>query len=288
MEIAGTEFDVRVVDDPERVGDEADTISILHSDGVDGAKVRMGELDRESGAATVADLYRGLDLCREGKIGGLVFAPLNKAAMKLGGYDFQDDMTLMSDYLGWEEHYGEINVVQGLWTTRVTSHIPVKDIAASLTVEGIMNEFTLAHQAMVRAGYKNPRIVAAALNPHAGESGTCGREEIDIIAPAVEKAKQRGINAFGPHSADTVFLRAFQGEFDGVVTMYHDQGQIAIKLNHFDEGVTVAGGLPYPIATPAHGTAFDIAGKGVAKTTAFELAVRIASSMAAGGDWDYR
>jgi 4-hydroxythreonine-4-phosphate dehydrogenase len=120
----------------------------------------------------------------------------------------------------------------------------------------------------------------AALNPHSGEDGTCGREEIDVIAPAVREAQARGIDAKGPFSADTVFVRALKGDFDAVVTMYHDQGQIALKLLSFDKAITVAGGAGYPIATPAHGTAFDIAGKGVASTSAFEHTVRLVARMA--------
>jgi 4-hydroxythreonine-4-phosphate dehydrogenase len=126
-----------------------------------------------------------------------------------------------------------------------------------------------------------PRLAVAALNPHGGEGGLFGREEIDAIAPAIQQARLDGIDAQGPFPADTIFLRARAGTFDAVVSMYHDQGQIAMKLMGFERGVTVQGGLPIPITTPAHGTAFDIAGRGVANPEALRQAFLLACRMAA-------
>jgi 4-hydroxythreonine-4-phosphate dehydrogenase len=143
-----------------------------------------------------------------------------------------------------------------------------------------MRAVRLANTSLKNSGIEKPRLALAALNPHAGENGQCGREEIDIIAPAIKEAQAMSIDASGPYPSDITFIKAFAGEFDGVVTMYHDQGQIALKLRGFDEGITIAGGLPAPIVTCAHGTAYDIAGKGVVKTSAFENAVKMASRMA--------
>lgn len=123
-------------------------------------------------------------------------------------------------------------------------------------------------------------MALAALNPHAGEHGLCGREELDVIEPAIERARNAGMDVSGPFPSDILFIKAFRGDFDGVVTMYHDQGQIALKLKGFDEGITIAGGLPAPIATCAHGTAYDIAGKGIAKTASLENAVKMTCRMA--------
>ena len=130
------------------------------------------------------------------------------------------------------------------------------------------------------AGIENPRIAVAALNPHAGENGLFGREEIDMIAPALARAQARGTDCRGPFAADTVFLKAFAGEYDGVLSMYHDQGQIATKLKGFNRGVTVTAGLETVFTTPAHGTAFDIAGQGKASTGALEQAVRLGARLA--------
>ena len=135
---------------------------------------------------------------------------------------------------------------------------------------------------MLRArGIEQPRIGVCALNPHAGESGKFGRHEIELITPAVEELQRRGVDATGPFPSDTIFLKARDGAFDGVLTMYHDQGQIAVKLLGFDRGVTMAGGLSVPVCTPAHGTAFDVVGKRVASTGAYEHAFRVAVGVGA-------
>ena len=174
---------------------------------------------------------------------------------------------------------GILNVMNKLWTFRVTTHIPFKEVPKYITKENVLKTIDLTYQTMKRAGYDNPRIALAALNPHCGEGGLCGTEEIDILKPVVESLQAQGKDIVGPVSADTIFMHAFRGEYDAVVTLYHDQGQIATKLLAFDEGVTVAGGLPYAITTPEHGTAFDIAGKGIAKTSSFAHAIRLAAQM---------
>ena len=167
-------------------------------------------------------------------------------------------------------------------TTRVTSHIGLKDVAGNISQEAVLKAVNLAHGALVKSGRAQPKIAVAALNPHAGDNGKFGREEIDILAPAVQTAQLQQMDVSGPWPSDTVFLKAKRGEVDAVVTMYHDQGQIAIKLMGFDRGVTVVGGLPIPVTTPAHGTAFDIAGKNKANVgairQAFDLLVRMATT----------
>jgi 4-hydroxythreonine-4-phosphate dehydrogenase len=188
----------------------------------------------------------------------------------------------MARYLGFEGYHGELNVLGDLMTTRVTSHIGIRDVADSISGEGVRNAIGLAEETLRRAGKARPRIAVAALNPHAGDNGKFGREEIDILEPEIRAAQERQMDVSGPWPSDTVFLKATRGEVDAVVTMYHDQGQIAIKLLGFERGVTVAGGLPIPVATPAHGTAFDIAGKNRANVgatrAAFDLLVRMARS----------
>jgi 4-hydroxythreonine-4-phosphate dehydrogenase len=154
-------------------------------------------------------------------------------------------------------------------------------VSAHITGDGIIEALTLADRCMRQAGYARPRIAVAALNPHAGDNGNFGREEIEVIGPAVERAKALQLAVDGPYPSDTVYLRAKRGDFDGVLSMYHDQGQIAIKLMGFERGVTLLGGLPVAICTPAHGTAYDIAGKGVANDGAARAAFMLAKKMGA-------
>ena len=219
------------------------------------------------------------DRCKSGELDGFCFAPMNKESLRLGGNTHEDDLRFVADELEHEGYCCELNTTGGLWTSRVTSHIPLKDVASQITEEGILDAVKMAHQTLLDAGISIPRIGVAALNPHAGDGGNFGTEEGDIIEPAVKQVQQLGIKADGPHPADTIFVRAQRGEFDAVVTMYHDQGQIAMKLMGFDHGVTVLGGLPVPVTTPAHGTAFDIAGKGKANPDALKAAWKVLQNM---------
>jgi 4-hydroxythreonine-4-phosphate dehydrogenase len=223
-----------------------------------------------------------IDLALEERIDGITFAPLNKAALHAGGWRFNDEHQLFAHLTRHQGFFGEMNVLDNLWMSRVTSHVSLRTALDQITPERIDAAITLADRTMRGAGFDAPRIAVAALNPHGGENGLFGREEIEVIAPAVARAAERGIRCRGPFPSDTVFLKAFAGDYDGVLTMYHDQGQIATKLKGFNRGVTVTAGLRTVFTTPAHGTAFDIVGKGVATTGALEQAVRLGARLASG------
>jgi 4-hydroxythreonine-4-phosphate dehydrogenase len=241
--------------------------------------VEVAQVTVAGGTTSLRCLDKALDLAQAGLVDGLMFAPFNKAAMTSAGLNAEDEHRYMARYLDFTEYHSEINVLDDLMTTRVTSHIGLKDVAANIDGPAIERAIDLAHATLARSGITRPHVAVAALNPHAGDNGKFGREEIDIIEPVVKAFQSRQMNVTGPWPSDTVFLKAKRGEVDAVVTMYHDQGQIAIKLMGFERGVTVAGGLPIPIATPAHGTAFDIAGQGIANVgatrQAFDLLVRM-------------
>jgi 4-hydroxythreonine-4-phosphate dehydrogenase len=243
-------------------------------------EIPLGALSEKGGRVSLDALARALDLARAGTVDAVVFAPLNKAALKRAGSRFADEHEFFASYLGHTGVFGELNVLEGLWTSRVTSHIALKDVAAGVTESRVLAAIRLAHDSLTRAGYDAPRLGVAALNPHAGDNGMFGTEEQDVIAPAIVGARAEGIDADGPVSSDIVFVRAKAGRYDAVVTMYHDQGQVAMKLMGFERGVTVSGGLPIPIATPAHGTAFDIAGQGKANPRGLLEALRVAARMA--------
>jgi 4-hydroxythreonine-4-phosphate dehydrogenase len=255
-------------------------LPVLDQKNIDPELVPVGKLNQLAGKACLDMLQTAVELYKQKKIEGFCFAPLNKAGMKEAGCKFESEHHYMADLFQFTEPFGEINVVGDLWTTRTTSHIPISEVSKNLSKESILRAVRLANSSLKASGIEKPRLALAALNPHCGESGLCGREEIDVIKPAIAEAQAMGIDATGPYPSDITFIKAFRGDFDGVVTMYHDQGQIALKLKGFDEGITIAGGLPAPIVTCAHGTAYDIAGKGIVKTRAFENAVKMASKMA--------
>ncbi len=235
-----------------------------------------------NGAWMLDGLRLALQLCREGAADAICFAPLNKAALRAGGMDHPDELHFFCEVLDFHGPCVEFNVLEGLWTSRVTSHVPLKDVSSLITVERVAEGVELLYTGLKRSGLASPRLAVCGLNPHNGDGGAFGREEIDTIGPGVELARSRGYAADGPFPADTAFVRATrkEGGYDGVLTMYHDQGQIAMKLMGFERGVTVPGGLPMPIATPAHGTAYDIAGRGVANDGAMRNAFALACRMA--------
>lgn len=256
---------------------------ILHLDlEIDGIEdVPVGRVSPEGGRSSIEGLRRAFELSKEGSIDGAVFMPFNKESMHIGGSEHPDELGFARAFFDLKTPASEFNVANGMWNGRVTSHVPMKDVPNLLTVERIEESIGLADRTLKLAGYDRPRIVVAAYNPHAGDGGLMGDEEIRVIRPAVEKAQLRQICCFGPLPADTLWLKVRDGEYDAVVTMYHDQGQIAIKLLGFERGVSVLAGLPLPLTTPAHGTAFDIAGQGranpVPATNAFNMCIDMAS-----------
>ena len=247
---------------------------------LDPSSIRRGVASKEGGASALATYRHALRMVADGKADAVCFTPFNKQAMRMAEASYEDEIGFTARVLGFKGVATEFNILEGLWNARVTSHIPLSKVAAALSVDKIVEGLELTATALRAAGFEPPRIGVAALNPHAGDGGNFGREEIDIIEPAVKKAKAKGLPADGPYPADTVFVRAKAGQFDAVLTMYHDQGQIAMKLMGFDRGVTLLGGFPFPICTPAHGTAYDIAGKGIANVGAARAALLLAARMA--------
>jgi len=260
-----------------------DSAPVLLPHTVAGSSFECGVSTAEAGRYALDTLRLALDAARQGVVDAILFAPLNKHSLHLAGMGTADELHWFVEQLGFTGPVGEFNVLDGLWTSRVTSHIALKDVPARITIEGVVRAIELIHRGLRGCGVAEPRIAVCGLNPHNGDNGSFGREEIDVIGPAVQAATAHGLVAHGPFPADTIFLKV-QGaarEYDGVVTMYHDQGQIAMKLMGFWRGVTVQGGLPLPILTPAHGTAFDIAGRGIANPGAMQQAFQLACRMAA-------
>jgi 4-hydroxythreonine-4-phosphate dehydrogenase len=280
--IVGTKAQVKTIKhwSEARSGDGAPMF--LEMQTVAEADITPGQVSAAAGKGARLALTACLDAVRAGQIDAICFAPLNKQAMKKGGMAFEDELHFFADYFGVKDYFCEFNTLGTLWTSRISSHVPLADIPKYVTKDRIKAAARLTFQTLKRAGFANPRVAVAALNPHGGDGGTCGREEIDIIEPAARELNEEGLPILGPFPADTIFLKARDGALDSIVTMYHDQGQVAVKLLGFERGVTVAGGLPAPITTPAHGTAFDIVGQGKAKAEAMTQALLLAAKMGAG------
>jgi 4-hydroxy-L-threonine phosphate dehydrogenase PdxA len=252
-------------------------------EGQSAAPFPRGVASADNGRFMLAGLREGLALLRSGAANAFCFAPLNKSALRQGGMTEEDELRWFAQELGHTGHCGELNVLDSLWTSRVTSHVALAQVSTLLNPLAVSEAIKMIVLSLRAAGKKQPRIAVCGLNPHNGDNGNYGDEEARVIAPGVALAASEGFSADGPFPADTAFVRAIRKDngYDGVVTMYHDQGQIAMKLMGFERGVTVHGGLPYPITTPAHGTAYDIAGAGKANPgamrNAFELACKMSS-----------
>jgi 4-hydroxythreonine-4-phosphate dehydrogenase len=279
--IAGTAHELPAVRSFADVRERADTsrAAFLAVSTVRIEQVQRGTAQAVGGASVLAVLNRCMDAAMAGEVDAITFAPLNKFAMKQGGLKHDDELHHFAQHLGVTGYFCEFNTLRGLWTSRISSHVPLKDVPKYIEHQRIVDATTLIYRSLQANGIAQPRVAVAGFNPHNGDGGTCGREEIDVIAPAVAALNALGLPVVGPFPADTIFLRARDGELDAIVTMYHDQGQIAIKLMGFSQGVTVQGGLPIPITTPAHGTAYDIAGQGKANVDATANAFAIAARM---------
>jgi 4-hydroxythreonine-4-phosphate dehydrogenase len=283
--IAGERLDPLTVDSLDALRFEPGRPTLLVQRTMEGRPPVLGESNAHSGRASFQAMELATEAVRRGMAAGIVFAPLNKHSLRLGGLAHEDELRYMQERFEVPGFVCEFNITGSLWTSRVTSHVPLKEVASLITTQAVRDAVHIIRDALRSAGVASPRIAVSGLNPHAGDGGSIGREEIEIIEPAVRALRAEGIDARGPFSPDTVFIGARRGDVDAVVSMYHDQGQIAMKLMGFEQGVTLHGGLPVPVATSASGSAFDIAGKGVANVEglqhAFDLCVRMSRERAA-------
>ena len=237
----------------------------------------VAKCSAEAGKSVLEALNLALDLAKQNKIQAINFGPFNKTSMIMGGNKHSDELHLMAEKLDVKNFFCEFNVVDNFWTARVTSHIPISEVPKNIKKDKIIKPIKLIHETMKLNGINNPRVAVQALNPHA----EFGVEEKNEIIPAIEEAKKLGINADGPLPCDTSFITAFKNKnHDCIVGMYHDALQSGLKAFGFDRGVTVQGGMPIPITTPAHGTAFDIAGKNLANLEPTLQSFKIALTMA--------
>jgi 4-hydroxythreonine-4-phosphate dehydrogenase len=279
--IAGKRFEVKRIASIADFRADVDVPQLLEYRGSATRPYARGESTANGGRYCLETLRVAIDATESGATDAICFAPLNKASMHMAGMDHSDELHWFAERMGFEGPICEINVLGSLWTSRVTSHVALKDVSALINGERIQEAIEIIYRALRAAGVAQPRVAICGLNPHLGDGGAFGREEIDIIGPAVQHANAKGFPVLGPFPADTVFIKAREGAYDAVVTMYHDQGQIAMKLMGFSSGVTLQGGLPVAITTPAHGTAFDIYGAGNAHVGAMQQAFHMACRMAA-------
>ena len=242
------------------------------------AHIRKGELSREAGQAAVDAVVKAVELINQGKAQALVTGPINKEAIRLAGYRWPGHTEMLADLT----HAKDVRMLltsDRLRVVHVTTHRSLRQAIEAVTRERVLKTIELAAEAGHMLGIDEPRIGVAGLNPHAGEGGLFGDEDTNEISPAIKSASQEGIDVTGPWPADTLFWRAVNGEFDIVVAMYHDQGHVPVKLLGLDAGVNISLGLPIIRTSVDHGTAFDIAGKGVARWESMGAAIAVAAEI---------
>jgi len=268
-----------VMENPEDASRKTDTIDVLSLSGLKDS-ITPGMPTRDGGKAMVEYILKAVELATSGKVSAMVTCPISKELMNQVGYGFEGHTELIA-HLTHTKDYVMMLAGERLRVALVTIHCPLRDVAEKITKEVIVKTVTITCQALEGDfAIKNPRVAVAALNPHAGESGLFGREDIEISKPAVEEARKNGLFVEGPFPADTVFYHAVNGSFDAVVAMYHDQGLIPLKLLHFSDAVNLTLGLPIVRTSVDHGTAYDIAGKGIADPSSLIAAVKMAAQIA--------
>ncbi|SFC85633.1 4-hydroxythreonine-4-phosphate dehydrogenase PdxA [Tropicimonas isoalkanivorans] len=287
-EAAGVTLDLPVVTRDALDTDLPEGSFLVDLGNCDPSAVPVGEASPAAGLASVQNFRAALLAANAGHAGVVFFTPFNKHGMRLAQPDYVDEIGFVDATIHPAESGREFNVLDEVWNARVTSHIPLSEVAFRITEDRVYESLLLTDKVMRGAGFERPRIGVAALNPHAGDGRNFGTEDEDIIQPAIDRARAKQLAVTGPVPSDTVFVRATRGEFDAVMTMYHDQGQIAMKLIGFDRGVTLIANYPFPIVTPAHGTAYDIAGKGIADTGATRNAVNLGRKLARMDAPDHR
>lgn len=270
---------VEAIETPVRGEYAAGMLPLLDLHNADPAEIPVGQVRAEAGRAAVEYVFRACDLALAGGVDGIVTAPLNKGAMHKAGFLYPGHTELLAERTK-AERISMLLVGPKLRVVHVSTHVSLAEAIRRVTTERVLEVIGLAQRSCEALGIPQPRIAVAGLNPHAGENGLFGNQEAEQVQPAIELARRKGWTVSDPQPPDTVFLRAVKGEFDIVVAMYHDQGHIPMKLLAFDSGVNVSIGLPIIRTSVDHGTAFDIAGTGVAREESMLAAIDVAVQMA--------
>jgi len=247
----------------------------VHDIGMDSTSIRPGLVSTRAGEIMIRSIELAFDELRSGNLDGIAIAPLTKEGLASARPHYKSESDLFADLTGVRGKI--VTKWKSIFRSTVTGHVAFREIVERLNVSGIVETAQILQETILRFGIKQPCLAIAALNPHAGEGGLFGDEEKTVIEPAIQSLVENGLDVRGPIPADTVFVRAMKGEYDGVVFLYHDQGNIAMKAIAFGQGVVVYARMPWVIVTPGHGSAYDIAGQGVADATNMVEAVKTAA-----------
>ncbi len=281
VEITGLPLRVNEVDGPNSAGWDPGQVDVLDIRNLNPEDITVGKISPACGKAAMEWVTKAGELAIAGQVAGLATAPLNKEAASLAGFQSIGHTELLQELVG-ATHVPTMLLSKNLRVVHLTTHRSVRVACDYVKKDRILQFLQLTRESFVKWGFTDPRIGVAALNPHNSDGGLLGSEEAEEIAPAVQAAKEEGINAIGPVPADVIFHQAIQRQFDVVLCMYHDQGHIPVKVYGFEESITANLGLPFVRTSVDHGTAFDIAGKGVASHESMLESIRLAVALAQG------
>ena len=283
MELVGVGLTIRTVQSARGAGGDPETLDVLPAGELPPGTLKPGTLDSRWGEAAAACCRKAVELATAGEVAGITSAPFNKEAFHMAGYKAMDDMTYFEECFAKGEAY-QVGEVAGIWTTPVTFHVAFRAIPDLITKASVLAKIRSLDKVLKAAKVEPTKIGVVALNVHGGEGGMFGREEIDVIGPAIQQAKTEGFHVAGPLPPDSAFPLALRGDYQGLVLMYHDQANIGRKIIGRDQpGVSLFLGMPVPVVTVPHGTAYDIAWKGVATHNMLARAITMAAALAGKG-----
>jgi 4-hydroxythreonine-4-phosphate dehydrogenase len=282
LSVCGLSTSLNRIAGPEAIADRDGVIDVVHQDTADPAVLQMGKVQALGGEAAYTAIRTSIELAMAGRIAGVATTPINKESLKAAKIPFIGHTEMFAEYTGATEEMTMFTIL-GLKIFFLTRHVSLAQACASMTVAKVTKGIDQCIKALHQLGYDEPHLAVAALNPHGGEDGMFGREEIEGIKPAIAAARARGLKISGPVPADSVFHLARIGRYDAVLSLYHDQGHIAAKMMDFEKTVSVTLGLPVLRTSVDHGTAFDIAGTGKASAVSMIEAIRVAAEYAVRG-----
>ncbi len=278
--VCGLKLDINLIDSPGAGRFTAGVVDLIPVTALEPDRVRFGQVQPLAGWACFEYIKKSVELALAGQVDAVATAPINKAALQAAGIPYLDHTQAYAALTGSAGVLTMFVVGERLKIFFATRHVALRQAIAELTVDRVYQVLVAADRALRRFGFSEPLFGVAALNPHAGEGGLFGDEELTVLAPAIARAREAGVRAEGPVPADSVFHFCLQGRFDAVISLYHDQGHIAAKTYDFDRTVSLTTGLPFVRTSVDHGTAYDIAGRGIARAESMAEAIRVAGEYA--------
>jgi 4-phospho-D-threonate 3-dehydrogenase / 4-phospho-D-erythronate 3-dehydrogenase len=279
MKMTNVNLEIHEITDPSEGKYEYGTIDVISLNNLDVETLELGKVQAQCGKAAYEYIETSVKLALDGKVSALATTPINKESLKAANVPFIGHTEILAALTNSEDPLTMFEV-RNMRIFFLTRHLSLKDAIAAMTKERVYDYLIRCDKALQRLGVEKRRIAVAALNPHGGENGLFGREEIDEITPGIQMAVEKGIDAVGPVPADSVFHHALTGRYDAVLSLYHDQGHIAAKMADFERTISITNGLPFLRTSVDHGTAFDIAGKGIASSVSMEEAIKLAAKYA--------